>query len=292
MYRYIKKEGLTRMETTGQADDKWNYFQSLYFCYTTFLTIGYGDFHPTSNAAKPFFVIWSLLAVPMLTILISNLGDTVIAWIKNLTLWIGEWTVLPAERVPGESQEGRWSRIKPKLLRKSEQSPDGGNPSRGKEVVDAIDDPGAAEEKRDLEAIGEGLVREEKQEEEEAEQNSDEHDPMIDLHHDLATAINRLLPDLAAKERRQYEFEEWSGYLKLVYRAGQAGAPMPPPSGPRGRSRSNEMGEHDWLGEDSPLMSRRGETEWLLTKLCGRLEECLRERRNMERQRAKGKSRG
>ena len=81
------------------AEDKqgWTYFQSLYFAYTSLLTIGYGDFVPISNAGKSFFVIWSLLAVPSLTIVIGSMGDTVIKGIKDATNLIGELTLLPGE---------------------------------------------------------------------------------------------------------------------------------------------------------------------------------------------------
>lgn len=61
------------------------------------LTIGYGDFEPMSNSGKPFFVFWSLLAVPTLTILISDMGDTVVKAIKDITIWLGEITVLPSD---------------------------------------------------------------------------------------------------------------------------------------------------------------------------------------------------
>jgi hypothetical protein len=50
-----------------------------------------------SNSGKPFFVFWSLLAVPALTILISDMGDTVVKSIKDVTIWIGEVTVLPSD---------------------------------------------------------------------------------------------------------------------------------------------------------------------------------------------------
>jgi potassium channel subfamily K len=76
----------------------WTYFGSLYFSYTSLLTIGYGDFYPQSNSGKSFFVFWSLLAVPSLTILISNMGDTVVKMVRDLTLWVANFTVLPDER--------------------------------------------------------------------------------------------------------------------------------------------------------------------------------------------------
>lgn len=50
-----------------------------------------------SNSGKPFFVFWSLLAVPTLTILISDMGDTVVKAIKDATIWLGEVTVLPSD---------------------------------------------------------------------------------------------------------------------------------------------------------------------------------------------------
>jgi potassium channel subfamily K len=44
------------------------YFQALYLCYVSLLTIGYGDLAPQSNAGRCFFVVWSLIAVPTMTI--------------------------------------------------------------------------------------------------------------------------------------------------------------------------------------------------------------------------------
>lgn len=77
-------------ETQGMS-----YFESLYFCYVSLLTIGYGDFSPKSNAGKPFFVVWSLIAIPTMTILISGMGDTVIATFKRATIKLGDFTLLP-----------------------------------------------------------------------------------------------------------------------------------------------------------------------------------------------------
>ena len=84
-------------QATETETQKWDYYQGLYFSYTSLLTIGYGDIYPVSNAGKPFFVFWSLLAIPSLTILISNMGDTIVKGIRDFTLWIGTLTVLPSE---------------------------------------------------------------------------------------------------------------------------------------------------------------------------------------------------
>jgi potassium channel subfamily K len=74
-----------------------SYFQALYFCYISLLTIGYGDLAPKSNAGRCFFVIWSLIAVPTMTILVSDLGDTVVAKFKKWSSGLADFTVLPRE---------------------------------------------------------------------------------------------------------------------------------------------------------------------------------------------------
>lgn len=77
---------------------QWSYMEALYFSYTSLLTIGYGDYSPHSNAGKAFFVLWSLLAVPSLTILISNMGDTIVKWFSDFTIALGAVTVLPEDK--------------------------------------------------------------------------------------------------------------------------------------------------------------------------------------------------
>jgi potassium channel subfamily K len=59
-----------------KESEGWSYFEGVYFCMLCLLTIGYGDFTPRSAAGRSFFVVWGLAAVPLMTILISNLGDT------------------------------------------------------------------------------------------------------------------------------------------------------------------------------------------------------------------------
>ncbi|CAN6618496.1 outward-rectifier potassium channel Tok1p [Trichomonascus vanleenenianus] len=58
------------------TEPEWTYFIGVYFCALCLLTIGYGDFTPTSNSGRPLFVVWALFAIPLMTILVSNLGDT------------------------------------------------------------------------------------------------------------------------------------------------------------------------------------------------------------------------
>lgn len=76
----------------------WTYFDAFYLCFVSLLTIGYGDVTPISNAGKSFFVFWSLLALPTMTVLISNAGDTVVKGVRDVTDKLGCITILPGER--------------------------------------------------------------------------------------------------------------------------------------------------------------------------------------------------
>ncbi|KAL6940229.1 hypothetical protein ACO0QE_004125 [Hanseniaspora vineae] len=53
----------------------WNYFEALYFCFLCLITIGYGDFAPSTGAGRSFFVVWALAAVPIMTCLINSIGE-------------------------------------------------------------------------------------------------------------------------------------------------------------------------------------------------------------------------
>jgi hypothetical protein len=59
----------------SERSQDWSYFVALYFTYTSLTTIGYGDLYPTSNFGKVFFVFWSLLAIPILTNLVTAMGE-------------------------------------------------------------------------------------------------------------------------------------------------------------------------------------------------------------------------
>ncbi|QIW99308.1 hypothetical protein AMS68_004826 [Peltaster fructicola] len=82
----------------AEVDQDLEYLDWLFFSYVSLLTIGYGTPAPTSNFGKAFFVFWSLLAVPSLTILISNMGDTVVKGVQDLTDLIASITVLPGDK--------------------------------------------------------------------------------------------------------------------------------------------------------------------------------------------------
>lgn len=226
-----------------ERNQSWTYFESVYFSYTTLLTIGYGDFQPISNSGKPFFVFWSLLAVPTLTILISNMGDTVIQLIKDVTIWLGEVTILPSEA--GSIRQSLKFGIT-KLI--------GGK----------IDVQGIRDADDDVEELPTGLVRMPRHKKEESSHNKEDvenaqklasefaeaeeleedvarkrGDKLAeDIHHYrqlLIKEIRNVFADLNAATPKKYTYEEWSYFLQLVgedegNRKYHRKAPLEPPS--------------------------------------------------------------
>jgi potassium channel subfamily K, other eukaryote len=208
----------------AEKNQSWTYFESIYFAYTTLLTIGYGDFQPISNSGKPFFVFWSLLAVPTLTILISNMGGTVIQLIKDITIWLGEVTVLPSES--GSIQQSLKFGIS-KLI--------GGriNVQEIKDSDDNIEDtpPGLVRmpprkdqethhNKKDVEnaqELASEFEQAERLDEEEARKMGDK--IAEDIHHYrhiLIKEVRNVYADVSAIETRKYTYDEWSYFLKLL----------------------------------------------------------------------------
>ncbi|GMG00413.1 unnamed protein product [[Candida] boidinii] len=64
--------------------ENWSYGTACYFSFLTLVTIGYGVPSPVGNG-QVFFVIWSISAVPVMTIFISNVADVIFAGIKSST---------------------------------------------------------------------------------------------------------------------------------------------------------------------------------------------------------------
>lgn len=58
----------------------WTYFEAVYFCMLCLITIGFGDFAPSTPFGRAFFVVWAISEVPFMTILISNMADSIFAF--------------------------------------------------------------------------------------------------------------------------------------------------------------------------------------------------------------------
>ncbi|KAK5955134.1 hypothetical protein OHC33_003813 [Knufia fluminis] len=220
-----------------ERNQQWTYFQSLYFSYTSIITIGYGDFYPMSNSGKPFFVFWSLLAVPTLTILISSMGDTVVKGIKDATIWLGEISFLPS--TDGRTRErlkigvyratfGKIRLVQPEVADQEkgdfeeEQDEDWANfkqlhPGLAK-VFDASD-----RKKLDhkniqiLDRLAEAWGASEQEDEKEARSKQDQR-AQAEHHyrHLLISQIPKVYADTKLTTPKKYSYVEWSFYLRLI----------------------------------------------------------------------------
>ncbi|KAI9739138.1 MAG: Potassium channel [Cirrosporium novae-zelandiae] len=254
-----------------------SYFEALYFCYVSLLTLGYGDMSPRSNAGKPFFVVWSLVAVPAITILISDMGSTVIDSFKRFTFRLGDWTVLP--------QAGLWKHFldrNPWLLlylqKKQERARiAAGFPTITPSEIDPDDHPPTLEE----------LASE--------FSHMDDHDRA----RRLAKAIRRTADDLKAGRNKRYSYEEWVTFTRLIRFSSSSGQQLSLRTLEEEEAEGGII-EWDWIGDDSPMVADQSEPEWILDRLCeslnrymrSMLPEEVRERRRSEvRLRLAGRSR-
>ena len=231
------------------------YFQALYFCYVSLLTIGYGDLSPTSNAGKPFFIVWSLIAVPTMTILISDMGDTVIASFKRGTFTLADWTVLPKAglyRAFVDRHPWLYHWLKKRSEVKAERERfTGGSPGPEDEDID---------------------IRPAKTIEEIAAQEPSELDEHI-LARKLAIAIRHTANDLKSDTPRRYNYEEWVEFTRLIRFSRKTERELAEEEEEEG------LVEWDWIGEKSPMMAEQSESEWVLDRLCESLDRYMRKQK-------------
>lgn len=204
---------------------QWSYFQALYFAYVSLLTIGYGDFKPTSNSGKPFFVFWSLLAVPALTILISNMGDTIVKGVRDLTIYLGEFTLLPGDvgvrhrlkELAGKLRnDSTLSSGKARIMDKAPYAPDQENRADEEKAGSAIDHTVQVHEQKKLDAAGAAkkTVRELKEN-------------LHEYHFLLVKEIRNVMGHLNENPPRKYTYDEWAWFLKLMGQGRSFGVFLP-----------------------------------------------------------------
>jgi potassium channel subfamily K, other eukaryote len=306
----------------AEKNQTWTYFGSLYFAYTSLLTIGYGDFRPYSNSGKPFFVFWSLLAVPALTILISDMGDTVVKVIKDFTIYIGEITVLP-------SDEGGFSdRLKFGVHKLT------GGRFGSKEVEEAAKDvkekpPGMTNmpegedgtqrsgKKQDVEAmqnIARDFENAEKEGEEKARQRGDKvGEDEHHYRHILISEIKKMYSYVNAEPPKKFSYDEWAYFLRLLgedehdqryHRRApikvdersalkedaekeNSSTGSDDDNAANGQEEEDEQAfrEWSWLGNRSPLMGDKDEAEWILERMFAVLERDLKKQMDLGRRR-------
>jgi potassium channel subfamily K, other eukaryote len=248
-----------------KTSQQMSYFQALYFCYVSLLTIGYGDFAPKSNAGRSFFVVWSLIAVPTMTILISDMGATVIDSFKRGTFRFADFTVLPKEgawRAWLETHPRilRWLRHRKHKREQRKRMKDGMPfPSRNDPEIEDID---TQADERALNPNLNRLAHEVKTDEKKQPNESV-------LARRLALAIRKVAEDFKSDHNIMYTFEQWAEYTRLIRFTTE----------PRDEALLEEEAgliEWDWIGEDSPMMTSQSEPEFLLDRLTESLARYMR----------------
>ncbi|GIZ36691.1 hypothetical protein CKM354_000015900 [Cercospora kikuchii] len=213
------------------------YFKALYFGYVSLLTIGYGDLAPKSNAGRPFFVFWSLIAVPTMTILVGDLSDTIVRQFKQGTSGIADFTVLP--------QKGIWRGLlhrQPRVVafmqarkdrKQLEERQRGGLPY-GPEPENGIPQPTIDE------LASEDTTR-------------------AELAQRLANSIKQVSQDTRKGKEKKYTYEEWVEFTRLIrFTADKEENEL---------AEDDDLVEWDWLGDKSPMMANKSEAEFVLERL-------------------------
>lgn len=221
-------------QTEGR-NQGWTYFVALYFSWTSLLTIGYGDFAPDSNAGRPFFVFWSLLAIPSLTILISDMGDTVVKGVKDLTIWLGEISILPSNQGSAieRLQYGIFKTARVQMSRshksKDEEkgsdnddaSSNGRGPLQQPGLVKLFRVPKDGKEHDQANDMADRISRDfEESEEQEEREAHDSGDRLAEFQHHyrrtLIAEIRRVYADSTSSTPKHYDYDEWAYFLKLL----------------------------------------------------------------------------
>ena len=279
----------------------WTYFVSLYFSYTSLLTIGYGDFYPESNSGKPFFVFWSLLAIPSLTILISNMGDTIVKEIRDLTIWIGNFTVLPGEKgVLAAMKESAHKLTRGRIFSNAlNETPPGLLGESNRRVRNDEDNERRARGKNDSEsAAQEADDKATKQEAKAAEEKGKGNDELPKsrrhYHSILIKEITQVMKHLNSSPPRKYTFDEWAWFLKLIgedesasdlHRSLTRDADTDGEGvgvAKAGEGRHGRQVKWSWVGDRSPLMGNKEEPEWILERLTMVLDRELEDMKRHE----------
>ena len=271
-----------------KAGQNWSYFESLYFTYVSLLTIGYGDFYPQDNSAKPVFVFWSLLALPTLTVLIGSIGDIINEGVNTFVLYLGDH--LPNTGALSEVK-GEASKIKGDEFK--EAKPPGF-------LDDGRSDAAVTDNQFDAEAVkgmSQNMQRNERGKEHGA---AGKHY----RHYLLMKEMKNVVQHMDATPPRKYSFAEWTWFLKLL---GQDESNEARHRKPWDLHNAEEAADNansyesqgdvpnkdgqieawSWLGRRSPLISSTDEPKWVLEKLMGALEKELREQGegNLEKER-------
>ncbi|CZR68839.1 related to potassium channel [Phialocephala subalpina] len=232
----------------------WTYFDAVYFTFASLTTIGYGDLKPVSSFGRSFFVFWTLLAVPAVTILISNAEDTVMKVIHDTTNFLDNITLPRGLRDPRRDIKAMPVTL---LFRKRSRN-------------------GTA---KALQSVLNNRIN----------QESSEGIPNTRRKYQatLIDEIIRVIHHLNEKPPPSYSFDQWMSFLGLLGGYERYKAHLNPQ---RYRNQDAHRSDEEWLegqreeaeiyrlgvfGAESPLIGSREEVNWILSRLTETLKREL-----------------
>lgn len=280
-----------------REEQGWNYYDAFYLCFVTLTTIGYGDRVPKTNGGKSFFVFWSLLALPTMTVLISNAEDTVVKFIRDWTNRVGDYTVLKPAK-PHKHHRSHHHRRRPHSRRCPEvvaTDPEEGGKSSSV-------DPATV--KRSGASSSETSSQQQQPPLSHAHTITDGVPPRVThsrhltdplptgrkLHLLIISEVQAVARHLRDEATYHYSFEDWAWCLRLL---GEDESSPETHSQAHARTKKQRQIEFadstgeprlenghqkwSWVGHRSPLMSGKDESEWIIEHLMLRLEELMTE---------------
>lgn len=231
-------------------------------------------------------MFWSLLAVPTLTIVISNMGDTVVKGIRDLTLSLGEFTLLPGEAPTGVRIKqtisrftgGKIYREDPPGLFKSGSENDSEKKHHSDPETAGADFLARKVQDQEIEASNEAKV------------DGDVFNENVHLHHYLLVKeFRKVMTHLNQSPPRKYTYDEWAWFLKLMGEDENSHVShRKPPVKKKAHTnhpdigqaqtddQADEIQQWSWMGNRSPLMGDTEEAEWVLERLSTTLEKKLK----------------
>jgi potassium channel subfamily K len=255
------------------ASQDLGYGNAVYYSWVTLITIGYGDISPKSVAGRTFFVIWVEFAVPAVTILAQSLTSTVVSTFADSSTMITfalfakkqTWQNLIDKFPHLFARLPTWLRwkypderdlISEKSFEKSSNpvSIKSSENDKGTAAINSRNGP-------DFNALAE-------------QHNNDLIGQIPDaaaLARQLALAIKRAARDMTLTVPRQYGYEEWVEFTRLIRFSAVGG-----PAEALKEEEDEGLIEWDWLAENSPMMASQNEAEFVLERLCESLVRYLR----------------
>ncbi|PNY26825.1 Uncharacterized protein TCAP_03238 [Tolypocladium capitatum] len=306
--------GAVIFEKSEKPYQDWSYFDSFYFCFVAWTTIGYGRLTPKSSAGKSFFVFWSLLALPTMTVLISYASDTVVRFIRRSTLRLGNVTILPGDEgfvgnmkhiisniTFGKVFPGHLDSASPELAEASKSTDQRLAETRTKSNKPTLQDDGRG--RRRTSVVDQRVSRSRcpqrgrppsaliSRVRHSLSRPCNPHDELptgTDFHFLLISEIQVIATHLKESKPHRYTFDQWAWYLKLIGE-DECNAERHRKAKPKenGRDSNDENADKEltwsWVGDCSPLMGSLEESEWILNRLMDRLRESLSAERRRQR---------